>query len=166
MKIEFKVVRILDEYRIIINAGTNHGVDKYTFFEIHGVIDNVYDPDTQDLLGTLSGIKAKVYPVEIYEKMSICKNIEKLDVSLFSETMRTMAVMFAPEYLNMPKKLNVDKSQISNPELYEPIQIGDKAILSKLAKTPLPGTQKTKAKETTENSTPSNCPIETPATEE
>lgn len=134
----FKVVRILDEYRIIINAGTLQGVTKDDCFEIHGVVDSVFDPDTNQLLGTIDGVKAKLRPVEIYEKMSICKNKEIIANSPIVEAMQSMALNWQlalqPHYLNIPKRLNVDKSQISNPELYEPIRLGDKAVFIKSTK--------------------------------
>nr|WP_314808948.1 hypothetical protein [uncultured Selenomonas sp.] len=113
---EFKVVRILDEYRIIINAGFNDGVTDQVFFKIAGVMDTIYDPDTHELLGTLDGTKAVVFPSDIFEKMSICKASPKF--------------YDLPKYdFFMPEKLFVDKSQITNPEVYTPISIGDKAIL-------------------------------------
>ncbi len=149
MKNEFKVVRILDEYRIIINAGSENGVTENSSFEIHGVIDNVYDPDTRELLGTISGIKAKVFPVEIYEKMSICKNVKIISRSALAEAFQSIQLTFAPEYLNIPQKLNVDKTQISNPEIYEPIRIGDKALFIANRKTSLSERKDTELEEAT-----------------
>ena len=145
---EFKVVRILDEYRIIINAGSQNGINEGDLFDIHGVIDNVYDPDSKELLGTIDGIKGKVKPIEIYEKMSVCRNSEMV-FPLQNALMNTTTLqMFIPS----PKKLNVDKEQISNPELYEPIQIGDKAVLKVRPKTLNPETQDTASESPIEES--------------
>lgn len=123
---EFKVVRILDEYRIIINAGTINGVTSNSYFKITGAIDNVYDPDTQELLGTINGTKASVVPAEIFEKMCICKAKASSDIPLgeFSTSLLVLNRILQRSY-----PLPIDKSQISNPETYSPIKLGDKAIL-------------------------------------
>jgi hypothetical protein len=124
-KTEYKVVRILDEYRIIINAGTGQGITENDIFQIPGAGDNIYDPDTKELLGSLPVIKASVTPIEIFEKMSICKNVKV--ISSWNETLLGISATLTPK----ATKLNVDKSQMSNPELYEPIRVGDKLILIK-----------------------------------
>lgn len=121
---KFKVVRILDEYRIVINAGLNQGITGNDYFTIEGVVDNISDPDTGELLGSITGTKAKVRPVEIFEKMSICQSIE--EISYVSNLLKSLEAV-APS----PQKLNVDKTQISNPDFYEEIQLGDEAILIK-----------------------------------
>ena len=119
----FKVVRILDEYRIIINAGTIHGIDEHSRFKIMGVVDKVYDPDTQELLGTLNGEKARVIPIEIYEKMCICENSNQII------PMQTFLLGLSSPFSPLRKKLPIDKSQIANPETYSEIVPGDRAEL-------------------------------------
>jgi len=126
MNNNFKIVRILDEYRIIINAGSENGVNINDVFEIHGIIDTVYDPDTNEFLGSLDGIKAKVKVTQLHEKMSICKNVEVFSAIDHESLYGIGNLKFL---MNSPKKLNVDKTQISNPELYEPLKVGDKATL-------------------------------------
>lgn len=123
---KFKVVRILDEYRIIVNAGTRDGVSSdTTYFNITGAIDEIYDPDTQEFLGSIDGTKATVYPVDIFEKMSICRAQRTFAPTNLSPTLR----MLEQSLMGKPEKLPVDKSQISNPEAYTPIVIGDTAVM-------------------------------------
>ena len=119
---KFKVVRILDEYRIIVNAGTRDGVSSdTTYFNITGAIDEVYDPDTQEFLGSIDGTKATVYPVDIFEKMSICR----AQRTFAPTTLRILE----ESLMGKTEKLPVDKSQISNPEAYTPIVVGDMAVM-------------------------------------
>lgn len=121
----FRVVRILDEYRIIVNAGTNDGVSSDSYFEITGAIDKVYDPETQEFLGSIDGVKATVYPMDIFEKMSICQARR-----LFAPADIAPRLGLLEQFLmGKPEKLPVDKSQISNPEAYTPIMIGDTAVM-------------------------------------
>ena len=119
---KFKVVRILDEYRIIVNAGSRDGVSSdTTYFNITGAIDEVYDPDTQEFLGSIDGTKATVYPVDIFEKMSICR----AQRTFAPTTLRILE----ESLMGKTEKLPVDKSQISNPEAYTPIVVGDMAVM-------------------------------------
>jgi hypothetical protein len=124
---KFKVVRILDEYRIIINAGKNDGVDDDSYFDVTGAIDKVYDPDTKELLGTLDGVKASVSPVKIFEKMCICK-AKTIPLQGVANTL-SPSLLALSRMLSKSEPLPVDKSQISNPETYSPIMIGDRAVL-------------------------------------
>lgn len=124
---QFKVIRILDEYRIIINAGTKDAVTDDAYFDITGAIDKVYDPDTKELLGTLDGVKASVSPVKIFEKMCICK-AKSIPLQGVANTL-SPSLMALSRLLSKEDPLPVDKSQISNPETYSPIMIGDRAVL-------------------------------------
>lgn len=124
---QFKVIRILDEYRIIINAGTKNAVTDDAYFDITGAIDKVYDPDTKELLGTLDGVKASVSPVKIFEKMCICK-AKSIPLQSVANTL-SPSLMALSRLLSKEDPLPVDKSQISNPETYSPIMIGDRAVL-------------------------------------
>lgn len=122
---KFKVVRILDEYRIIINAGKEANVTANSYFEITGAVDKVYDPDTQEFLGTIDGVKATVYPMEIFDKMCICRARRSFSPKDIPFRMGLIDQMI----FGRPEKLPVDRAQISNPEAYAPIVIGDKAIM-------------------------------------
>nr|DAS09297.1 MAG TPA: hypothetical protein [Caudoviricetes sp.] len=127
----FKVVRILDEYRIVVNAGIKDGVSsKTTYFDITGALDEIYDPETQELLGTIDGVKASVYPSDIYEKMCICKAQRVFTPMDLSPTLG----LLEQALMGKPEKLPVDKSQISNPEAYTPIVIGDTAVMRERTK--------------------------------
>ena len=124
---EFKVIRMLDEYRIIINAGKNDGVNDDSYFDVTGAIDKVYDPDTKELLGTLDGVKASVSPVKIFEKMCICK-AKTISLQGVANTL-SPSLLALSRLLSKEDPLPVDKSQISNPETYSPIMIGYRAVL-------------------------------------
>jgi hypothetical protein len=120
---EYKVVRILDEYRIVVNAGSDHGVTLNSLFKILGVIDKIIDPETLEHLGDISGVKACVVPTEIHAKFTVCRNSEV--ISPFTHAIKANVGLF----MQTPKKLNVEKSQIANGQDVT-IRIGDKAVLT------------------------------------
>lgn len=70
----YKVVKIIDEYRLIVNAGTENGIEVGTVFEVVSPGDEVVDPDTGEVLGQIDSVKALLKVEHIYEKMSECVN--------------------------------------------------------------------------------------------
>src|SRR5699024_11343203 len=72
---EFKIVKILDVYNVVINAGLSHGLkqgDQFQILDKEG--SDVIDPDTQEVIGKLDLIKATVSVTELQEKMCICSS--------------------------------------------------------------------------------------------
>lgn len=119
----FRVIRIIDDMNIVINCGENDGITEGTRFYIFS--DNgvtVYDPITNENLGSFRGIKAKVEATTVYEKMCICQNTQRIggltDINALAIT----------GIVGKRASLNVDPTQISgglDEKVDEPIQIGD-----------------------------------------
>ena len=68
-----KIIKILSEYRVVINAGSRDGVnpgDKFNIIDPNLRI--LEDPDTNEILDTFTGYKAYVLVEEVNEKYSIC----------------------------------------------------------------------------------------------
>lgn len=115
----WKVIKIIDDYRIVINAGAVQGITEDTKLEIYVPGEEILDPDTGAKLGTLDYIKAYLKVVHAYENMSICRNYEIKEASLFD-----FGVAFTKYEL---KTLKVDKTQITGGlnEEDKIIRIGD-----------------------------------------
>lgn len=104
---EFKIARIISDTSVVITGGTTHGVKEFDEFTIYGKSgEKVTDPDTGKVLGTLDVIKGKVKAIVVYENMSICENIETIDLT-------TQAIDHGFGPIIRTKPLNVDKSQIT-----------------------------------------------------
>lgn len=69
-----KIVKIIDEYHVVINAGSSQGVKKGDVFQICAPSVNVVDPETGEKLGALEHVKATIEATEVYQKMAVCKN--------------------------------------------------------------------------------------------
>lgn len=68
-----KIIKILSEYRVVINAGSRDGVnlgDKFNIIDPN--LRVLEDPDTNEILDTFTGYKAYVLVEEVNEKYSIC----------------------------------------------------------------------------------------------
>ena len=113
----FKIIKIIDEYRVVINAGSNDSINTSDKFEIYVEGNEVFDPDTNELLGTLDYVKAKVEAVDIFPKMSICRNTEYTEKNL-------LGVNFTVQKLS---PLNVETKDISGgfEDINKKIKVGD-----------------------------------------
>ena len=101
-----KVVKIIDEYEVVINTGTAEGVSVDDTFEIYIPGDPIYDMDTKEFLGNLDFIKARIKVKKAFEKMSICRN------SRTGATLANMASLLGAAG-GSPLPLNVDTLDIS-----------------------------------------------------
>lgn len=134
MKKQLKIVKILDEYNVVINGGTRDNVsinDKFQILDKKGSL--VIDPDTGEEIGYLDLIKATVTVTEVQEKMCICTS-PKYNVidSPFSD----IGSMIPNFYTVKRDKLNVDNKQITGGlrKSNTPIKIGDSVQLIKKTK--------------------------------
>ena len=102
----FKVIKIISDKRIVINAGKNEVQTGDILRVIEKNSEEIVDPDTNEVLGTLDYIKATITVEYVYEHMSICKNYETKTVNALDpfETLRQHEVT---------SPLNVNLSQIT-----------------------------------------------------
>lgn len=72
MDSQMKVIRILSDSRIIVNAGSLAGVCPGMKLAIYDNSDILIDPDTKETLGLIYADKATMVPEVIDEQFSIC----------------------------------------------------------------------------------------------
>lgn len=115
-----KIIKIIDGTHVVINIGSYQGVKKDTVFRIFASTgEEVKDPDTGDILGTLNSYKGKVITQVVYEHMTVCTSVP---TNLMNNTLnRGLLSPIHPE-------LNVDPDEITG-GFSEPknttIKIGD-----------------------------------------
>ena len=116
----YKIVKIIDDETLVINAGSNDNIQCGDEFEIFEVGEEINDPDTGAKLGTLDTIKETVQAINVFPQISVCRHIEVS--SLTSIT---------PVWVRKTNKtLNVDSTQISGGLSDDKvIRIGDKVRL-------------------------------------
>lgn len=85
MSKSYKIVKIISEYKVVINVGSNSFVKEGDTFEVFEPGAEVFDPDTKESLGTLDYVKAKLRVTDVFPKMSVCENREgTVEKSLFA----------------------------------------------------------------------------------
>ena len=121
-EVEFRVVRIISEQEIIINAGSEK-VSAGDKLRIYSTGREIFDPETNESLGTLDFTKAIVTVNTVLPKMCVCKNSE----TVFSNQLSNLAKS-VDEELVRTYPLDIDIAQIepgyTNKD--KTIRVGDK----------------------------------------
>ena len=105
----FKVVKIVSDHEIVINAGSEDLISKGQSLEVFTPGEEVIDPETHESLGTLDNIKATVEVVNLYPKMCLCMNIQ---YEKKNSPLSPLSILQSNEK-PVIKRLNIDSTQIS-----------------------------------------------------
>lgn len=65
-----KVIKVIDEYKLVINRGSNDGVTMGDRYLIYRLGEQMFDPDTHEDLGTLEIVCGEGKPEHIQEKFT------------------------------------------------------------------------------------------------
>lgn len=122
----YKIVKILDEYSVIINAGTNMGIeigDEFQILDTEG--SEVIDPETGAVLGYLELVKETVRVSDVHEKMCFCET--GYSVGINQNIIRGLSNIANAYTYTERKKLNVDLTQVTGGLRHSdaPIRVGD-----------------------------------------
>lgn len=122
MSDKYRVVKIIDDTSLIINAGTDNNVEIGDVMEIHGKSETIFDPETKEDLGKIDIVKDSLKVTKVYEKMCVC------ETSYVSNYFSTL--LSSPLFASTQKKLYVEPTDISGTG-DKTIRIGDNAVLVK-----------------------------------
>ncbi len=76
-----KVARVLNAREIAINVGTAKGVTVGMYFDVMGTYNEIEDPDTREVLGSLERLKVRVKITQVQEKLSLATTYRKEQVT-------------------------------------------------------------------------------------
>jgi hypothetical protein len=71
-----KVVKVIDRYTIVINAGSDKGLGVGKRFLIVGLGETIVDPDTKESLGELEIVRGKARVTHVQERMATLESAE------------------------------------------------------------------------------------------
>ena len=74
---KYKIAKIIDEYQVVVNAGSNDLIHDDDCLEVYQPGQEVTDPDTGESLGTLDFVKAKLRVVNVFPKMCVCETVKR-----------------------------------------------------------------------------------------
>lgn len=120
MTSNFKIVKIISEYKVVVNAGSNCSIREDDILEVYQPGQEVTDPETGESLGTLDFVKAKLRVVDVFPRMCVCENRDTQKTTLID-----IVQNFSPYQEKLP--LNVQTTDISGgyEEVDKKIKVGD-----------------------------------------
>ena len=78
-----KVARILNSREIAINVGSDDGVSTGMYFDVMDQnFEDIRDPDTQELLGSIQRPKIRVKITKVQEKLSLASTYKTMRVNV------------------------------------------------------------------------------------
>ena len=102
---KFRIIKIISEYEVVINGGSESDVHEGEIFKILVTGNPIIDPVTNESLGTLDYMKGQIKVVNVFEKFSICSHVEQNN---------PMKIMTSSHIFGrVPAKLNVKPEQIT-----------------------------------------------------
>jgi hypothetical protein len=112
---EGKIAAILDKSSVVINRGSDHGIDKGTEFYIYSKLGPFFDPDTRESLGETTKIWGKVRATIIEKRFCVAETNYRNSYAILP--------VFALENMFRTKiELPVDEEDITT--LIEKIKVG------------------------------------------
>lgn len=119
---EYKVIEIVDNTRILINYGRNDGASVDQPVRVYSKGREVRDPETNKSLGNWNIIKDELTITEVFNKFSVCMKKIKVTTSI----LYPLENAFTSTHTRN-EELNVDATQITNNvnPSSSPIQAGD-----------------------------------------
>jgi len=76
MILKGKIVKILDQYKVLVNIGADSGIKRGMDFIIYSEGETVEDPESHEVLGKLENVKARLKVSHIQEEFSILESSE------------------------------------------------------------------------------------------
>lgn len=119
----WRVIKILDEYHVLVNAGTDDKINEGDLLKIIGTTGEIIDPETKESLGTLEKVKASVRVIHVQKNMCVAENVETYKAAPADVIAGIIGTTLGRRtYL---EKLPVDPGDISGGWEEEKIKIGD-----------------------------------------
>jgi hypothetical protein len=128
-----KVARVLNSRELALNIGSEHGVRKGMLFD---VIDpkgeDIVDPDTGDIIGSLDRPKVRVRVVSVQNRLSVASTYKKERVNIGGAGIGTSAIsqlFLKPEYVTQHETLKTEEKtweDLSEEESY--VKHGDPVV--------------------------------------
>jgi len=124
MSKKIKVIKVIDNYTLVINSGSDDGVtDQYEFL-VYSLDEELFDPDTNESLGALENVKGIAIPIHIQNKMTTIKSNQYLYSENKKIIKRSGGLTFGGnEEIIEPKERRMQP--FSNPEINDFVKIID-----------------------------------------
>ena len=132
MTIEGKVAEVLNEREVLINKGSEAGVELGMTFRVTTPDIPVRDPDTRETLGTFNRDKIGIKATEVYPKFSVGRTYETYiargALALAGETLRTIRELSGDTRRVRTLRIGGGSSLVPLTEEESLVKVGDKVV--------------------------------------
>ena len=94
VKFEAKVASIIDNYRVVINKGSNEGIRVGQRFLILTIGEEIFDPDTKESLGKIEIVKGKGEVIHVQDRLATLQTTETHEIQRRHSGILAMAAGF------------------------------------------------------------------------
>ena len=130
--IKGKVARILNEREIAINLGTSKGITVGMYFDvIDSNGENIEDPDTGEVLGSIDRPKVRVEVIHVQDKLSIATTyeVERLNIGGEGRLGPFAHYLMPPKWIEKYETLRTrDKGWLPISERQSYVNVGDSVV--------------------------------------
>ena len=77
-----KVARVLNEREIAINIGAAHGVDVGMYFDVMDACEDIRDPDTDEVLGSIERPRVRVKITYVQDKLAVASTYKSKQINI------------------------------------------------------------------------------------
>ena len=137
MTIEGKVAEILNEREVLINKGSESGVEQGMTFRVTTPDIPVRDPDTDEMLGTFNRDKIGIKATEVYPKFSVGRTYEtyivKSGLAMVGETLSETVKQLSGDARRVRTlRIGGGSSLVPLTEVESLVKVGDKVVQDNL----------------------------------
>ena len=95
-----KVAKVLDTRQLVINVGEKDGVFAGMYFDVLDTKgDDIRDPDTDEVLGSIERPKVRVQVIDVQDRLSVASTFKKKEINVGGRgtfNANSLAEMFMP----------------------------------------------------------------------
>lgn len=128
-----KVARILDSRNLVINIGSQQGVKIGMYFDVMDPKgEDIRDPDTNEILGSVERPKVRIRITDIQDKISVASTYKKKEENIGGQggiNFRFAEYLMPPKWVTKYETLKTDEKtweDLNEEESY--VKIGDPVV--------------------------------------
>lgn len=108
-RISGKVAEVVSDREVILNRGSEHGVEPGMYFAIlNPDMVGIQDPETGEDLGGFKVVKVVVRAVEVAQKLTLARTFRTRTVNVGGTGTSILGMMNPPKYEEQVEKLTLD----------------------------------------------------------
>jgi len=125
MNKQIKVIKVVDDVTVVINAGSADGISSFQKFTIYRLdSSDLIDPDTKENLGKLEIVKGVASPTHIQEKITTLQSaIWKNPEGTKTVVKKTPLFAFAPTTEEIIEQGNKTREPFDNPTVGDLVKL-------------------------------------------